>query len=779
MNRPLRYATFLAGLAALAWVGAGYVGTNPLALVVTGLIGAFYLAGALELRRFQAATSALGRAVDELSAPFADAAGLRAWLERLPTSLRNAVRRRVEGEPGGLPGPVMTPYLGGLLVLLGMLGTFLGMVLTLRGTGTALDSATDLQAVRASLVAPVRGLGLAFGTSIAGVAASATLGLLSALCRRERVQVAQRLDARIATTLRVHSMAHQREESLRIQREQAALMPALVDGLRTMMDLLAAQSEASNARLLASQDSFHGKAEATYAGLASSVDRSLKDSLRESARVAGETIRPVAEATMAGIARETAALRESLAETMRQQLEQLSARFEASTTHAADAWQVALARHEQGSRGLAEEVRASHERFAGTFEQRSAALMDDVARRHAELQAATAAAMSGAAADTSALHARIADRVSTQLDGVASRLDETARHVTAGWSEALAQHEHANDRMATRTHDALAAAAAGFEQHSAALLRTVEQAHAELEAAAAQREQQRTAAFTHSIEAMAASLQREWRQAGEQSLAHHVAAAERDEQRTAAFTQSVEAMAASLQHEWRDAGEQTLAQQQRLAETMERTARDITTQAEANATRTAAEIAQLLQAASQAPRAAAEVIAELRDKLSDSMARDNALLDERARMLETLGTLLDAVNQAATEQRGAIDALVGSSATLLDRVGARFAEQVDAEAGKLAEVAAQVTGSAVEVASLGESFGFAVQLFTQSNDKLAAQLQRIDGALGKSLARSDEQLAYYVAQAREVIDLSVMSQKQIIEDLQRLSGRAVAEGAAS
>ena len=37
------------------------------------------------------------------------------------------------------------------------------------------------------------------------------------------------------------------------------------------------------------------------------------------------------------------------------------------------------------------------------------------------------------------------------------------------------------------------------------------------------------------------------------------------------------------------------------------------------------------------------------------------------------------------------------------------------------------------------------------------------------MARSDEQLAYYVAQAREVIDLSLMSQKQIVEDLQQRS----------
>ena len=180
------------------------------------------------------------------------------------------------------------------------------------------------------------------------------------------------------------------------------------------------------------------------------------------------------------------------------------------------------------------------------------------------------------------------------------------------------------------------------------------------------------------------------------------------------------------------------------------------------------------ESAPEAPRAAAEVIVELRQKLSDSMARDNTLLEERARILETLGTLLDGVNQAAGEQRGAIDALVESSATLLDRVGARFGEQVEAETGKLAAVAAQVTGSAAEVASLGEAFGFGVQLFSESNDKLVAQLERIDGALGKSLARSDEQLAYYLAQAREVIDLSILSQKQIIEDLQRLAGKPAA-----
>jgi len=183
-----------------------------------------------------------------------------------------------------------------------------------------------------------------------------------------------------------------------------------------------------------------------------------------------------------------------------------------------------------------------------------------------------------------------------------------------------------------------------------------------------------------------------------------------------------------------------------------------------------------LQAASEAPRAAAEVIAELRQKLSDSMARDNTMLEERSRILETLETLLSAVNHASTEQRSAIDALVGASAELMDRVGTRFNDKVEAETGKMAEVAAQITGSAVEVASLGEAFGFGVQLFSDSNDKLVTHLQRLEGALSKSIARSDEQLDYYVAQAREVIDLSITSQKQIVEDLQQLASNRSTAG---
>jgi uncharacterized phage infection (PIP) family protein YhgE len=122
---------------------------------------------------------------------------------------------------------------------------------------------------------------------------------------------------------------------------------------------------------------------------------------------------------------------------------------------------------------------------------------------------------------------------------------------------------------------------------------------------------------------------------------------------------------------------------------------------------------------------------------------------------------------------------VNSTTEVLDRVGQRFGETVEAESRTLETVAAQVTAGAAEVASLGEGFGVAVQLFSQTSEQLAAQLQRIESALGHSLARSDEQLAYYVAQARELIDLTLGSQKQIVEDLQQLASSTAAANAPS
>ncbi len=631
MNRILGLAAFALGLAAVVWVGAGYIGSNALALMMTALIGAFYLMGALELQRFHRATAGLRAALEALPDALPSLAG---WLAQVPASLQNPVRLRIEGERIGLPGPAMTPYLVGLLVVLGMLGTFLGMVVTLKGAVMALESTTDLATIRAALAAPVKGLGLAFGTSVAGVAASAMLGLVSALCRRERLDAAQWLDTHIATTLRVHTLAHQRLQMLEAVQRQSEAMPAWVGQLQTVVTQMERHHVAFGERLFASQAHFHANAQVVHAELAASVDRTLKETLSESARAAGAALQPVVAATMSGIARETAA-----------------------------------------------------------FQQ------------------------------------RMGDAVQAQLEGVSARFDSTVNTLTGTWRDALTEQQRSSEAQSVGLRAALDGVVARAGEQAATLLGTIEQAHARQQA--------------------------------------DVATAER--QRLAAWSQSLAAMSAALRDEWQRAGAQSLDQQQQICATLEQTARDMQAHADEHMRGTMAELSRLIDAAAQAPRVAAEVVTQLREKLSDSMARDNTLLDERARILATLGTLLDTVNRAATEQRGAIDALVASAAVQLQQTGAMFGERIEASAARIDEAATLMAAGGVEVASLGEAFGTAVQLFSKSSEALTGHLQRIEAALGKSTARSDEQLGYFVAQAREIIDLSISSQKQIVDELQQLA----------
>ncbi|UEP51842.1 DUF802 domain-containing protein [Burkholderia ambifaria] len=930
----LDLVVFIAGLLAVCWIGVGYVASNPLATAVTLLIGACYVAGAWELLRYRQATATLSRAVAGLTQP---PATLDTWLDTLHPGLRGAVRARVEGARVALPGPSLTPYLVGLLVLLGMLGTLLGMVVTLKGTGAALESATDLDAIRASLIAPVKGLGFAFGTSIAGVATSAMLGLLSALVRRERVDAGQQLDAKIATTLRVHSSAHQRDESFRLLQRQADVMPALVDRLQTMMTTLEARSVALHDRQTESQQAFFDRTERAYAGLASNVGDALKESAAESARVAGAALQPVVAATMTGLAQEMAALRDTVTGAVQRQLDGLTDGFEKTTENVTAVWNRALDEQRRTGDAVATQLQTTLGQFTDTFAQRSTDLLDGVATRLestesrlsdawrdalarqeqvGETLAGQQAQALGDAAATFERHsgavlaamreshtglqtqlaARDEERLATwnaSLTEMATKLGDewqragahsagrqqeicdalaqTTRDLTAQaatfeqrsndllstireshsglqtqlaardeerlatWNASLTEmatklgdewqragahsagrQQEICDALAQTTRD-LTAQAATFEQRSNDLLSTIRESHSGLQTQLAARDEERLATWNASLTEMATKLGDEWQRAGvhsagrQQEICDALAQttrdltaqaatfeqrsndllstireshsglqtqlAARDEERLSAWNDSLAAMAAALRDEWARTSEQAATRQQDICDTLTRTANDITAQAQVHASDTINEISRLVQAASEAPKAAADVVAELRQRLSDSMVRDTAMLEERSRLLATLETLLGAVNHASTEQRTAIDALVSTSADLLDRVGARFNDTVDAETRKLDAVAAQVTAGAVEVASLGDAFGAAVQIFGESNDKLLNHLQRIEAALEKSLARSDEQLEYYVAQAREVIDLSMMSQKQIVEDLQQIAGRRASVGA--
>ncbi|WP_282246639.1 DUF802 domain-containing protein [Stenotrophomonas sp. PS02300] len=795
---PLYLVVFLAGLLAVCWIGAGYVGSNPVGLAVALVIAACYGAGAVELHRYRQATAGLGLAVAEAAtAP----ASLGEWLEKVPAGLRNAVRLRVEGERVALPAPVLTPYLVGLLVLLGMLGTLLGMMATLRGTGLALGSATDLQSIRGSLGAPVEGLAVAFGTSIAGVATSAMLGLLSALCRRERLLGVQQLDTRIATTLHVHSQAWQRAEAFRLLQAQAGLMPALVDRLEAMSAAIEAQSGAAGERLSASQDTFHARAEAAHERLAGSVQEALQASVAQSARAVGEALQPIMAETMAGISQQTTALQATVGDAVRAQLDGLASGFEASRAATTETWNAALSSQKQAHDTLSAELRSTLATLSEQHDQRAVQLLETLAarldasvdawteaqgeqqQRHAALTHDLRTTLEGFSQLQGEHGARLLDAVGARLDATAGQWQEaqalqqqTHAALIAQLDAALERFGDAHSRQATALVDTLSERMDSSAGTHAQAWRDALQGQQSVNAELAERNQQALVAATASFDGHARSLV-DGLQASHSGLQDRLEA--RDAQRLATWSDAFTQLSEQLGQQWADNGAQVAASQQAVCETLSRTAHEIGTQAQAHAAETIAEISRLVTLASEAPKAAAEVVAELRQKLSDSMVRDTAMLDERTRLLATLETLLDAVNHASTEQRTAVDALVSTSADLLERVGTQFTDHIAAETGKLDGVAAQLSGSAVEVASLADAFGTAMQSFGTASTGLGEQLQQVAGALDASMTRSDEQLAYYVTQAREVIDLSVLSQQQIIEELQQLAGRRRNAGTAT
>src|SRR5690606_25800400 len=365
-------ATFLVGLAVVCWIGAGYAAGHPLALLFTLLVLAFYLLGALELRRYRQATTGLERALDGLDAA---PASLEAWLAQLDPGLREPVRLRIEGGRLPLPGPALVPYLVGLLVLLGMLGTPLGMMTTLRGTGVALEGTAELDAIRDALAAPVRGLGFAFGTSIAGVAASAALGLLSALCRRGRARAAQRLDAAAAGVLRPWSQAYQREQTVQLLQAQAGLLPALVERLERMAAALEQREAASAERQLAQQEAFHARTEATFRELAGSVQATLSDSVAASAREARAAVQPVLESTLAAIAGHAESTRDSVTSAVQRHLDGAGESLRALGGEIAAQWSQALQAQREAGAALLQDLRGGQEQLVQAMGQQAETLV--------------------------------------------------------------------------------------------------------------------------------------------------------------------------------------------------------------------------------------------------------------------------------------------------------------------------------------------------------------------------------------------------------------------
>ena len=79
----------------------------------------------------------------------------------------------------------LSRYLTGLLIFLGLLGTFWGLIETVSSVGKVVenlkpggDAAAVFESLREGLAAPLGGMGIAFSSSLFGLAGSLVLGFL-------------------------------------------------------------------------------------------------------------------------------------------------------------------------------------------------------------------------------------------------------------------------------------------------------------------------------------------------------------------------------------------------------------------------------------------------------------------------------------------------------------------------------------------------------------------------------------------------------------------------
>lgn len=620
MSKLLFGTAFGLGAAAIAWTSSIFVGTNLLALGVTIVIGMVYCIGFIELRLFVRATSTLAIALRKLEEPVTT---LEVWLRTIDASLQNPVRLRVESERVGLPAPVLTPYLVGLLVMLGLLGTFIGMVDTLRGAVFALQGSTELQAIREGLAAPINGLSLAFGTSVAGVAASAMLGLTSTLSRRDRMLATRLLDDKIATTLHSFSLAHNRQQTYSAVQTQALVMPEVTAQLRLLAENIAQMGDTISSKLFENQNHFHDTVTTAYTALAESVDKSLAQSLSDAGRQAGMVIKPLVADTMAELDKQAGKTQRLL--------------LQSSTQHAAD----------------------------------QATLLSETQQQLLQSSAQHAA-------DQATLF-------SEQFNsGATSLLAEFGRSSTS-WLE----QQQAGDELKLK-------------------------------------QWQKT---SEDITQLSLQMERE-------SLARR----ELEDNRVTAALEQLEGLESTFSAHIANLGSELEAPMTRLIET-----------------------------ASETPKAAADVISNLRAEISNNLERDNQMLEERHAIMEKLGALSNNLEGTSARQHAAVETMVTASTDLLSEVSTHFSSHVNTEIAKLSGLVDHFSGNAIEMSSLGESFNLAVKLYSESNSELIEHLNRIELAMESSNNRSDKQMGYYVDQAREIIDQSLLSQREVFDELRELA----------
>jgi hypothetical protein len=803
-----RIAILFAGAAGsliLARTAGFYQGEDPLAFGVIVLMAAALFAGVVELllhaQRLTRLEGELNKLTREPTLEGIDGAS---------PVLRALLQARLDRVSLGVPRASFTPYLIGLLVMLGLLGTFLGLFETLRGARLALTASSDVEALREGLSTPMSGLMRSFGTSAAGVSSSAMLGLAAVFARRAAGQLGVQLHAAASGPFARFASSHRQLVALEQLAVQGEALPAAAAALtQASQELMALRGEWLSAHKQASDAVARSLVEATE-----TVQRSVQAGVEQSATATHRAVAPLLEQAVAGTvaaagahlmkieakvdeanaARRDAdrdvtkqlgahlakieaqvdaasaagrAAERSASEQLSKHLESVTARLDAQVQAAQtseEARRAALAQLEQDADQARERHVAAVLAALGEHAQRSAegerqlreeALALEAERRQqwATVQDTLAQTLAerGQALDTALLSAGQALVGSLRDQAAVARADEDAR------VERLGERMNA----VTATLESTVAALSAAETERASLLQAHLATMSERLAAASEQlgaeEGRRAALLTEHVDGMSHEMRRAFS-----------AAAERDAERAETLAQ----VAGTLRTELSAAAE---VMRDRLGASAD---------ADADRAREAQAMFEELKAASiQIAEAARVQSTALQQFVAATEGRTEAL---ETRSQERLEALLDRVRDTVDAQAERLGALEGglreaqteSTAQLAQQLGAH-AEALSASLGHTSELVQNAAGlvqaGGAELTAVAEMFAEAVDRQREAAREWLENLGHVERAVADAgEGAAADALGHHLARTHEIFDRQLRFQQELFEQLRhgRVNGNS-------
>jgi hypothetical protein len=471
----------LIGLAIVVRTLVFYAGRDWTAAALVLAIGAGLALGLVELALRSRRALALGAELASLPPALEEG-----QLVRLSPTLQQLLRARIDNVALATRDESVVPYMVGLLVMLGLLGTLLGLFETLGGASRALIAASDVDALRGGLSGPLRGLTRSFGCSAAGVSASAMLGLAAAFVRRREARVAAGVSAYAGAALRELSPLRRQAGALEQLAHQGDALPRAASALELAAERVSGLAERWEVAHRAATAAQHQALETAVRGLrgelsqaALGAGRDLQASLAQQVeRMVQRTGQTLAEhlARSAQLVEQDAAarregdsaLRERLRaelETLRASLEQDSAARRAGDSALQDKLQARLetlrASLEQDSAARRESDAAVRDKLQAELEALRASL-ERGAAQHSELARTQLATLDGASQRLGQLADRVGDQLSAPLTAVAQLSERTQsalallEHSGSALEGALARHDSAVEALVGAAREQLA-----------------------------------------------------------------------------------------------------------------------------------------------------------------------------------------------------------------------------------------------------------------------------------------------------------------------------------